>query len=86
MILEDRSYVSAIEEIMKDNTKFSKLNIPSGQEINHIVNFGKRITSERKLLKNKENIDKSCCKGFFFFFNFGFTPCKAEQPLRAMDL
>ena len=30
MILEDRSYVSVIEEILKDNTKFSKLNIPSG--------------------------------------------------------
>ena len=23
---------------------------------------------------------------FVFFFQLGFTPCKAEQPLRGMDL
>ena len=23
---------------------------------------------------------------FFFFFKLGFTPCKAEQPLRGMEL
>ena len=23
---------------------------------------------------------------FFFFFSLGFTPCKAEQPLRGMEL
>ena len=22
----------------------------------------------------------------YFFFKFGFTPCKAEQPLRGMEL
>ena len=58
MILDKCSYISAIEEIPHDNSRFSKLDIPAGKEINHIINFEKRITSELKLLKNKEIIDK----------------------------
>ena len=58
MILDKCSYISAIEEILNDNSKFSKLDIPAGKEINHIVNLEKRITSELKLLKDKEIIDK----------------------------
>ena len=54
--------VSVIEEILNDSSKFSKLDIPVGKEINHIVNLEKRITSEFKLLKDKEIIDKSTCK------------------------
>ena len=48
--------------IINDSSKFSKLDIPSGKEINQIINFEKRITSELKLLKNKEIIDKSTYK------------------------
>ena len=62
MILDKCSYISAIEELLNDNSKFSKLDIPTGKEINHIVNLEKRITSELKLLKDKEIIDKSIYK------------------------
>ena len=62
VILDKCSYISAIEEILNDNSKFSKLDIPAGKEINHIVNLEKRITSELKLLKDKEIIDKSTYK------------------------
>ena len=62
VILDKCSYISAIEEIPNDNSKFSKLDIPAGKKINHIVNLEKRITSELKLLKDKEIIDKSTYK------------------------
>ena len=62
MILDKCSYISAIEEILNDNSKFSKLDIPAGKEINHIVNLEKRITSELKLLKDKEIVAKSTYK------------------------
>ena len=41
---------------------FPNLNIPASKEINRIVNLEKRITSELKLLKDKEIIDKSTYK------------------------
>ena len=59
MELDKCCYISGIEEILNDNSKFSKLDIPAGKEINHIVNLEKRITSELKLLKDKEIIHKS---------------------------
>ena len=46
------------EEILTDNARFSKLDIPAGKEINHIINLENRIISELKLMKNKENMDK----------------------------
>ena len=58
VILDKCSYVSANEEILNENAKFSRLDIPAGKEINHI-NLQKRITSQRMLLKHKEVIDKS---------------------------
>ena len=62
MILDKCSYVSLIEEILNDNSKFSKLDIPASKEINHIINLEKRINSKLKLLKSKEIIDKSSYK------------------------
>ena len=59
VILDKLSCISATEEILNDKSKFSKLDIPPGKEINHIVNLEKRITSELMLLKDKEIIDKS---------------------------
>ena len=59
VILDKCFYISAIVEILNDNSKFSKLNIFAGKEINHIVNLEKRITSELELLKDKEIIHKS---------------------------
>ena len=62
MILDKCSYISVIEEILNDNSKFPKLDIPAGNEINHIINLEKRITSELKMLKHKEIIEKSTYK------------------------
>ena len=62
MIVNKCSYVSAIEEILNDISKFSKLDITAGKEINHIVNLEKRITLELKLLKDKQIIVKSTYK------------------------
>ena len=59
MILDKCFYISAIEETLQDNSKFSKLDILAGKEINHLVNLEKRTTSKLKLLKNKQIIDKS---------------------------
>ena len=62
VILDKCSHISAIEEILNGNSKFSKLGILSGKDINHMINFEKIIASELKLLKNKENINKSTYK------------------------
>ena len=59
VILDKRPYISTTEEILNDNSKFSKLDTPAGKEINHKVNLEKRITSELKLLKDNEIINKS---------------------------
>ena len=62
VILDKCSDISVIEEILNDNSKFSKLDIPAGKEINHIFNLEKRITSELKLLKSNKIINKSTYK------------------------
>ena len=62
VILDKCSHISTIEEILNDNSKFCKLDIPAGKEIDHIVNLEKRITSELKLLKDKEIVGKSTYK------------------------
>ena len=59
VILDKCSYISMNEEILNDNSKFTKLDTPAGKEMNHIVNLEKKITSELKLLKDKEIINKS---------------------------
>ena len=46
MIFDKCSYMSAIREVFNDNCKFSKLNIPTVKEINHIIKLEKNITSE----------------------------------------
>ena len=62
VILDKITYLSAIEEILNDHTKFSNLDIPADKEINYIANFEERITSDLKLLKDKEIIDKATYK------------------------
>ena len=62
MILDKISYLSAIEETLNDDIKFSNLDIPAGKEINYITNLEKRITSDLKRLKDKEIIDKATHK------------------------
>ena len=66
MILDKCSHISGIEEILNDNSKISKLDIPASKEINHIVSLEKRITLDNefwlKLLKDKKIIDKSTYK------------------------
>ena len=66
------SYINAIEEILNDDSKFSKLDIPAGKWINCLINLEKRITSELKLLKNKKIIDKLTYKSIK---PVGSTPC-----------
>ena len=62
MILDKIFYISAIEEIVNDYTKFSNLDIPAGKEINYIINLEKRITSDLKPLKDEEINDKAAYK------------------------
>ena len=62
VILDKITYLSAIEEILNDHTKFSNLDIPADKEINYIANFEERITSDLKLLKDKQIIDKATYK------------------------
>ena len=62
VILDKITYLSAIEEILNDHTKFSNLDISADKEINYIANFEERITSDLKLLKDKEIIDKATYK------------------------
>ena len=62
VLLHRISYISAIEEILNDHTKFSNLDIPAVKEINHITNLEKRISSDLKLLKDKEIIGKATYK------------------------
>ena len=54
MVLEKCFYISTIEEVLNDNSNFSKLDIPAGQKVNRIINVEKRITSQLRLLKDKE--------------------------------
>ena len=60
--LDNISYISAIEDILNDHTKFSNLDISAGKEISFTTNLEKRITSDLKLLKDKEIIDKATYK------------------------
>ena len=53
VILGKCSYISAIEEILNDNSKFSKLDIPVGKEINHIVNLEKRNYLSAEAIKRQ---------------------------------
>ena len=58
------SNITATEEILNQHTKFSNpnLDISAGKEINFTTNLEKRITSNLKLLKDKEIIDKATYK------------------------
>ena len=48
--------------MLNDHTKFPNLDILAGKEINYIANLEKRITSNLKLLKDKDIIDKDIDK------------------------
>ena len=58
LILDKISYISAIEEILNDHTKFPNLEIPAAKEINYTTNLEKKLTSDLKLLKDGEIIEK----------------------------
>ena len=59
------SYISAIEEVLDDNSKFSKLDIPAGKEINHTINPEKIITSEHKLYQKTRRLRPVGSKNYF---------------------
>ena len=46
----------------------------------------KSIHSYLKSRKERTKIGSAYGSFFFFFFLIGFAPCKAEQPLRGMEL
>ena len=48
-----------LNKFLNDNTKFSKLDTPSGKEINQIIKLEKKSISILQLLKNKKNKNKS---------------------------
>ena len=61
VILDKCSFISATEEILNDNAQFAKLAIPTGNEINHIMNLDKRIPqnlSYRRTNKSLINLQK----------------------------
>ena len=62
VILDKIFYISVIEKIFTDHTKYSNTDIPTGKEINYISNLEKRITSDPKLLKNEKIIDRATYK------------------------
>ena len=72
VIIDKISYISAIEEILNDHTKFSDLDIPAGKEINYITNLQKTVTSDLKLLKDEEIIEKATYKNIKLV---GSRPC-----------
>ena len=49
---------------------------------NRICPIFKQITKDR----SHGFCDGEIKEFFFFFFQLGFTPCKAEQPLQGMEL
>ena len=86
VILDKISYISAIEEILNDHKKFSDLDIPAGKEINYITNFQKTITSDLKLLKDEEIIDKAIIRtlnwlGLDQLFCTGYEKCTRKPIL-----
>ena len=62
VILDKISYISATEETLNDQTKFSNLEILAGKEINYITNLEKKTTSDLKPLKDEETYDKATYK------------------------
>ena len=59
VILDKTFYMIATENILNNHSKYSKLDIYAGKEINYITNLQKRITSDLKLLiinKGSENV------------------------------
>ena len=62
IVILDKDFLSAIEEILNDHTKFFNLDIPAGKEINYITNLEKIVTSDLELLKDKEIIGTATYK------------------------
>ena len=71
MILDKICYISAIEEILNNHTKFSNLDMPAGKKVNYTRNLERRITSDLKQLKDEEIIDKNS-------FN-DIKPCRSRS-------
>ena len=61
-VLDNTSYIRAIEETSINHKKFYNLDIPTGKENNYKKVYKKIITSNLKLLKNEEIIDKDTYK------------------------
>ena len=89
-VLDNTSYIRAIEETSINHKKFYNLDIPTGKENNYKKVYKKIITSNLKLLKNEEIIDKDTYKsikpvgsraGIFYRLGKVHKETKNEVPL-----
>ena len=62
VILDKTSYTEKVGEILKDLSKFEKIEIPHGKDINYIINLEKKFKSIIKPLFDNDIIDKSTYK------------------------
>ena len=62
VILHKTSYVSVIESVASNHSKFSNHSSSAGKEINYITNVEKKIASILKLLKKEGIINKTSGK------------------------
>ncbi|XP_057293867.1 uncharacterized protein LOC130622418 [Hydractinia symbiolongicarpus] len=62
VLLNKDSYIVAVESLLDDDTKFAKLNIPPGKDINYIINIENRLRNSYRSLLNNNYIDETTYK------------------------
>ena len=61
-ITDKDKYFSAVEAILSDTSKFQKLNIPEGKDINYIINAENRLREFYKQMLNSRIFDEPTYK------------------------
>ncbi|XP_057292667.1 uncharacterized protein LOC130621400 [Hydractinia symbiolongicarpus] len=59
---DDIKHIVAVESLLDDDTKFAKLNIPPGKDINYIINIENRLRNSYRSLLNNSYIDETTYK------------------------
>ena len=59
VIIDKSSYIEKMESILSDTSKFGKVDLDPGKELNYIINQEKRIRSVLKILNDNGNISTS---------------------------
>ena len=62
VIIDKSSYIEKMESILSDTSKFGKVDLDPGKELNYIINQEKRIRSVLKILNDNGNISTSLYK------------------------